>query len=187
MQSHEPVSSISIGLCFAYVYRKISVISNGNTFVSDPSLASPPSLPSHLHLHPPPKQPLYNQPTMAQSDYREMLQPRVVCFTCANLVLGFVRLCVISSQIHKGVINKVGVCGLVSVVKGNLVEGHFDLSQKSDEKMAFKIKSCCVPTLAPPPPPTQPPAPPSPPPPRVSSKAHFKSILGMCSQPLVSL
>ena len=84
--------------------RKISALSTAS---SDPSLSSPPSLPSHLHLHPPPKRPLYNEPIMVQSDFVEMLQPRVVCFTCTNLVLGYLRLCLVSSQIHKGVVNKV--------------------------------------------------------------------------------
>lgn len=93
-------------LCFRLDCRKISVLSSGRDGGTS-APRSPPSLSSHLHLSPPPKRPLYNQPSMSGSDFVEFLQPRVVCFTCANLVLGYVRLCLISCQLHKGIVSKV--------------------------------------------------------------------------------
>ena len=90
--------------------RKISVLSNSSSCGHDEGVqvqCFPLSLLSLLHLPPPPKKPLYNQSTMTQADYHDLLQPQVVCFACADLLLGYLRLCLVSVHLHKGVVNKV--------------------------------------------------------------------------------
>ena len=99
---------VHLGDCHVLILlpRKVSVLSN-NSSNREGVQCSPPSLPSLLHLSPPPKRPLYNQSTMTQADFHELVQPQVVCFTCANLLLGYLRLCLVSAHLHKGVVSKV--------------------------------------------------------------------------------
>ena len=98
---------IVVCLLFIYSPRKILVLSSGNSSGREDVQCSPPSLPSLLHLSPPPKRPLYGQSAMTQADFHDLFQPRVVCFTCSDLILGYLRLCLASAHLHKGVITQV--------------------------------------------------------------------------------
>ena len=80
-------------------------------------LANPPSLDGHSTAHfslptftslpPPPKPALYGRPSMELNDLKQLLQPEVVRFSCTELLLAYVRLCLACVKLHKGVINRV--------------------------------------------------------------------------------
>ena len=76
--------------------------SNGEFYTSS-------SLPTHLTLPPPPKPPVYGRPTMQPDDFHKMVEPRVTSFSCADFLLGYMRLCLAAANVHKGVTNKVHI------------------------------------------------------------------------------
>ena len=87
--------------------------SNGESYSS-------PSLPTHLTLPPPLKPPIYGHPTMQPDDFHKMVEPRVNSFFSTDFLLGYMRLCLAATNIHKGVTNKVGcpaLCGCLCRLK----------------------------------------------------------------------
>lgn len=74
---------------------------------SDGESCTSSSLPTHLTLPPSPKPPIYGRPTMQPDDFHKMVEPRITSFSCADFLLGYMRLCLAAANVHKGVTNKV--------------------------------------------------------------------------------
>lgn len=89
------------------MHRATSKLANIQSLDTKHPPPQPPSLSSHLSLPLPPKPALYQRPTMESSDFQELVQPQVVCFTTANLLLGYGRMCLAAALLHKGIISKV--------------------------------------------------------------------------------